>query len=156
MPSRWDYLFETKPIPLIDHLLEEVSKLLVKDLGNWPPPVQEVDLDTGGTFAPLFLEPSARPAPAVYAEALRLSHWELAREFDAYDDYMRNKRYLERGLAPTDRLSLLFLNRWLVEQMLGLGESTEGRVNRPMMRQILSKVEARLRQAPPSPSGLLF
>jgi hypothetical protein len=156
MPSRWDYLLETKPIPIMDQLLEEVARLLTKDLSQWPPPVEEIDLDTGGTFAPIFLEHPPRPSPAVYSEALRLSQWELAREFDAYDDYMRNKRYLERGLAPTDRLILLFLNRWLVEQMLGLGESTEGRVKRPMMRQILDKVEARLRQAQPPPSGLLL
>ena len=156
MPSRWDYLLETKPIPIMDQLLEEVARLLTKDLSQWPPPVEEIDLDTGGTFAPIFLEHPPRPSPAVYSEALRLSQWELAREFDAYDDYMRNKRYLERGLAPTDRLALLFLNRWLVEQMLGLGESTEGRVKRPMMRQILGKVEARLRQVQPPPSGLLL
>ena len=156
MPSRWDYLLETKPIPVLDQLLEEVSKLLAKDLAQWPPPVQELDLDIGGTFAPLFLERPPRPSPAVYDEALRLSRWELEREFDAYDDYMRNKRYLERGLAPTDRLALLFLNRWLVEQMLGLGEATEGRVKRPHMRQILDKVEAKLRLVQPPPSGLIL
>lgn len=156
MPSRWDFLLETKPIPLMDHLLEEVAKLLTKDLSKWPPPVQEVDLDIGGTFAPLLLEHPPRPALAVYSEALRLSRWELAREFDAYDDYMRNKRYLERGLAPTDRLALLFLNRWLVEQMLGLGEATEGRVKRQMMQRILDKVEARLRLVQPPPSGLIL
>jgi hypothetical protein len=156
MPSRWDHLFEARPVPMLDHLLEEVAKLLAKDLSKWPPPVQEIDLDIGGTFAPLFLEPTPKPAQAVYDEALRLSRWELAREFEAYDDYMRNKRYLERGLAPTDRLALLFLNRWLVEQMLGLGEATEGRVKRPMMSQILDKVEARLRLVQPPPSGLIL
>ena len=52
---------------------------------------------------------------------------------------MRNKRYLEHGLAPTDRLALLFLNRWLVEQMLGLGEATEGRVNRRLDVQCLDR-----------------
>ncbi len=155
MPSRWDHLFEAKPVPILDQLQEEVARLLVKDLGRWPPPVQELDLDVGGPFAPLFLEPSPRPSQTVYEEALRLSRWELAREFDAYDDYMRNKRYLERGLAPADRLKLLLLNRWLVEQMLGLGEATEGRVTRPLMRQILEKVEAKMRLVQPPPSDLL-
>jgi hypothetical protein len=130
----------------MDHLLEEVAKLLAKDLQQWPPPVQEIDLDVGGPFASLFTEPPPRPARAVYDEALRLSRWELARELEAYDDYMRNKRYLERGLVPTDRLVLLFLNRWLVEHMLGLGEATEGRVNRRLMLQCLDRLEARLRQ----------
>ncbi|MFL5346923.1 MAG: hypothetical protein ACJ8AT_19240 [Hyalangium sp.] len=156
MPSRWDHLIEVKTVGVLEHLLEEVAKLVAKDLSAWPPPVQEIDLDVGGTFAPLFLEPTPRPSQAVYEEALRLSRWELAREFDAYDDYMRNKRYLERGLAPTDRLALLFLNRWLVEQMLGLGEATQSRVKRPMMGQILDKVEARLRQVQSPPSGLLL
>ena len=146
MASRWDYLFETKPIPMMDHLLEEVAKLLAKDLQQWPPPVQEVDLEVGGQFAPLFTEPSPRPAEAVYDEALRLSRWELEREHGAYDDYMRNKRYLERGLAPTDRLPLLLLNRWLVDQMLGLGEATEGRVNRRLMLQCLERLESRRRR----------
>ena len=145
MASRWDYLFEAKPIPMMDHLLEEVAKLLAKDLEHWPPPVQELDLDAGGQFAPLFMEPPPKPAPRVYAEAIRLASWDLSREFDAYDDYMRNNRYLERGLAPTDRLPMLFLSRWLVEQMLGLSESTEGRVTRKLMQQCLDRLEARLR-----------
>jgi hypothetical protein len=145
MPSRWDYLFETRPVPLIDHLLEEVAKLLAKDLDRWPPPVQELDLELGARFTPMLTGEVPRPARAVYTEALRLSRWELEREFDAYDDYMRNKRYLERGLAPTDRTTLLFLNRWLVDQLLGLGEATEGRVNRKRMLQCLERLEARLR-----------
>ncbi|ATB27844.1 hypothetical protein [Melittangium boletus] len=145
MASRWDYLFETKPVPMMDHLLEEVAKLLAKDLQQWPPPVQEIDLDVGGQFAPLFTEPTPRPAEAVYDEALRLTRWELERELEAYDDYMRNKRYQARGLAPTDRLPLLLLNRWLVDQMLGLGEATEGRVNRRLMLKCLERLEARRR-----------
>lgn len=149
MPSRWDHLIEVKTVGVLEHLQEEVAKLVAKDLSTWPPPVQELDLDVGGTFAPLFLEPTPRPSQAVYTEALKLSRWELAREFDAYDEYMRNKRYLEQGLAPTDRLTLLFLNRWLVEQMLGLGEATQGRVKRPAMSQILDKVEERLRRVQP-------
>jgi hypothetical protein len=146
MASRWDHLFESKPIPLMDHLLEEVARLLAKDLERWPPPVEEIDLDTGGTFAPLFTEPRPPPSRPVYDEAMRLARWELAREFDAYDEYMRNKRYLERGLVPDDRLPLLFLSRWLVEQMLGLGEATEGRVTRALMRQCLDRLEARQRR----------
>src|SRR3712207_4925199 len=100
MASRWDYLFEKKPIPMMDHLLEEVAKLLAKDLEKWPPPVQELDLDAGGQFAPLFTGPTPRTSPQAYTEALRLARWDLTREFDAYDDYMRNSRVLERGLTP--------------------------------------------------------
>ena len=145
MPSRWDHLFDLKPVTLLDHLLEEVARLLAKDLQQWPPPVQELDLDTGGNFASLFTEPRPRPAPAVYTEALRLTRWELAHEAEAYDEYMRNKRYLERGLGPDDRLPLLFLSRWLTEQMMGLCEATEGRVKRKHLRECLDRLEAKLR-----------
>jgi len=145
MASRWDYLFEAKPIPMMDHLLEEVAKLLAKDLERWPPPVQELDLELGGQFATLLTEPTPKPSWKVYVEALRLARWDLTREFDAYDDYMRNNRYLERGLAPTDRTAMLFLSRWVVEQMLGLGESTGGRVTRMLMQQCLDRLEARMR-----------
>lgn len=149
MPSRWDHLFDLKPVALLDHLLEEVARLLAKDLQQWPPPVQELDLDTGGGFAPLFTEASRRPAPAVYTEALRLARWELTHEAEAYDEYMRNKRYLERGLGPEDRMPLLFLGRWLTEQMTGLGEATEGRVKRKHMLECLERLESKLRLVQP-------
>ncbi|MFB1481311.1 hypothetical protein [Corallococcus sp. RDP092CA] len=144
MPSRWDHLFDLKPVALVDHLLDEVARLLAKDLASWPPPVQDLEPATLGEFTALFQEATRRPAPAVYAEALRLAKWDLAREFDAFDDYVRNKRYLERGLAPDDRVPLLFLTRWLTEQMLGLGEATQGRIKRPLMRECLDRLEARL------------
>ncbi|MFP2897115.1 hypothetical protein [Corallococcus sp. 4LFB] len=144
MPSRWDHLFDLKPVTLVDHLLEEVARLLAKDLESWPPPVQDLDPATLGEFAPLFQEATRRPDAAVYTEALRLARWDLAREFDAFDDYVRNKRYLERGLTAEDRVPLLFLTRWLTEQMLGLGEATQGRIKRPLMRDCLDRLEARL------------
>lgn len=146
LPSRWDLLLETKPVPLMDQLLEEVARLLAKDLDRWPLPVQEVDLDIGGQFAPLLTGEAPRPGPAVYTQALRLTRWELAREHEAYDEYMRNRRYLEHGLAPADRTALLLINRWLTEQMLGLGEATEGRVTRRLMQQCLDRLEARLQR----------
>ncbi|HZH02453.1 MAG TPA: hypothetical protein VEY30_01635, partial [Myxococcaceae bacterium] len=71
--------------------------------------------------------------------------WELARELDAYDEYFRNRRWEERGLPLDARTSLLFLSRWLVEQMLALGEATGGRVNRPTMKQCLERIERRFR-----------
>ncbi|MBN8226368.1 hypothetical protein JYK02_02475 [Corallococcus macrosporus] len=144
MPSRWDHLFDLKPVALVDHLLDEVARLLAKDLASWPPPVQDLDPATLGEFAPLFQEATRRPEPAVYTEALRLAKWDLAREFDAFDDYVRNKRYLEHGLNAGDRVPLLFLTRWLTEQMLGLGEATQGRIKRRLMRDCLERLEARL------------
>lgn len=142
MPSRWDFLLETKPVPLMDHLLEEVAKLVARELSRWPQ-IGELDPSAGGEFSAL-LDPGRPPPGApVYREAFRLAHWELTREFAAYDEYMRNRRWLERGLSPDDRQPLLFLSRYLVEQMLALGESTDGRVDRRRMLECLERIERR-------------
>lgn len=144
MASRWDHLFEQKPIPLIDHLVEEVARLLARDLGQWPPPIQEFDPSAGANFAELLAPEYPRPQAAAYQEALKLARWNLTHDLDAYDDYMRNHRWAERGLPPTARTELLFLSRWLEEQMHGLSEATEGRVKRKQMLEILDRVERKL------------
>jgi hypothetical protein len=144
MPSRWDLLLEQKPVALIDHLLEEAAKLIAADYQRWPLPVQEIDLASAKELASLLLPDAQRPSPEVYREAVKLAQWDLGREVDAYDDYMRNRRYLALGLTEVDRPRLLLLSRWLVEQLLGLGEATEGRVNRARMRVVLEGVARRL------------
>ncbi len=147
MASRWEQFLELekKPIPLIDHLLDEVAKLLAKDLETWPPPVMELDLDTGGRFRELFEPGSRRPEPAVYEEAFRVARWELEREIEVSADYFRNQRWMERGLSPGERTAILFLSAWLVEQLLSLREYTHSRVTRPMLVDCLERTERRWR-----------
>ncbi|MCI0572169.1 MAG: hypothetical protein L0Y66_15545 [Myxococcaceae bacterium] len=145
MPSRWEQLLAAKPVPLLEHFRDEVAKLLATDLERWPPPVQEVDPATIGAFATVLAPDAPAPHPAVYAEAFRLARWQLGRELDAYDDYLRNRRFLAAGVPPSDRPALLFLERWLTEQMHELGEATGGRFNRPLMLECLERTEALLR-----------
>jgi len=141
-PSRWERLLDLKPVRLVDHLMQEVAALLARELEQWPPPIESLDLTLGGEFASLFEEGSRRPSPSAYEEALRLAALELSREHEAFDEYVRNKRYLERGVAPGERQSMLFLCRWLVEQLLGLGEATDGRVKRQQMLSVLERLRA--------------
>ena len=78
----------------------------------------------------------------MFREALRLARWDLEREHAAYDDYVRNRRYLERGLTEADRPALLFVSRWVLEQLLALADATGGRVKRPALtRKVLDGVE---------------
>ena len=147
--DRWTRLLESKPIPIAEHLREEVGKLLAQDLSGWPPPITELDPVLGARFAPL-LEPGYPcPSPAVYAEAFKLARWELLREIEAGDDYLRNRRYQERGLSEPDKLPLLFLSRWLTEQLLGLAEATEGRLKRTDLLDCLDRVARHLPTSPP-------
>ena len=143
-PSRWDLILEQKPIPVIEHLLEEASRLFAKDLAVWPPEVSEFDPQTGQHLERLLAERPARPDPAVYAEAFRLVRWDLSRDFAATDDYWRNQRHLEAGLTAADKPMILFLSRFITEQLLALGEATEGRVTRARMLDALSRIERHL------------
>ena len=147
MASRWELLLEQKPIPLIDHLLEEVAKLLVKDLQGWPPPIEELDLETGGRFAPLLLPDAQRPDARVFAEAFTVARWELERELDASADYFRNRRWMALGLPEDARYPILFISRWLVEQLLSLREYTQSRVTRPQLVDCLERTQRRLQPA---------
>lgn len=147
MNDRWDALLASKPVSLVDHLLEEVARVIARDLSQWPPPVGEWDPRTGAAFAPLFEPDAPLPHPAIYPEAQKLACLSLGRELDAYDAYLRNRRYQEAGLPERDRTALLFLVRWLEEQMLALAEATGGRIKRPALVQCLQRAEALRRQA---------
>lgn len=146
MSTRWDALFETRPVSLIAHALEEVAKAITRDLAQWPPPIAEFDLLTQGKFGTLFAPDAPVPHPAIVDEAFRLAHWSLSREVDAYDDYLRNRRYLEKGIPESDRLALLFLVRWIEEQLLALGEATEGRIRRPDLLRCLERARTLVRE----------
>jgi hypothetical protein len=140
-PTRWDLILEQKPVPILEHLLEHASRLFAKDLGVWPPEVSEFDPQTGQPLARLLAERPERPGKAVYAEAFRLTRWDLARDMAATDDYWRNQRHLELGLGTADKPIILFLSRFITEQLLALGEATEGRVTRSLMLDALTRIE---------------
>lgn len=145
MSGRWEHLLDQKPKPLAQHVLDEVSKLVAADLAKWPLPVADLDPETGRKFEPLLRADSKRPAPALFEECFRLAAWELNRYVEAIDDYMRNRRYLEKGLSEEDRLALLFVTRWLVEKLLALKEEAEGRFSRQELIGCLEDVGRRFR-----------
>jgi len=146
-PHRWEALLSAKPVPLVEHLLEEVSKLLSKELGAWPPPIESLDEQTGKRFGSIFSGESARPSISAYQQAFRLARWELARDFEAGHDYMRNQRWLEKGLTAADRVPLLCLSQWLVERMLALREETQGRISRQQLIDCLDRTWTRFGSA---------
>jgi hypothetical protein len=147
-PTKWDLILGQRPVPLVDHLLEEVSRLFAKDLGAWPPGIDAFDAATGAKVAQLLENSPGRPDVKLYAEAFRLTRLDLSREMDAYDDYLRNQRWLEAGLEVKDKAMLLFISRFIAEQLLGLGESTQGRVNRAKLLEVLEKTRRAFFAAP--------
>lgn len=148
MPSRWDHLFDLKPVPLVEHVLDEVSKLVAKDLSGWPLQVEEFHSAADAErFRPL-LEPAApRPDDKVFTIALRLARLELLREYEQIDAFMRNERWREFTPPGYGYDAMIFISRFLVEQMLALGEATQGRIKRPQLVECLLRAEHRLKAA---------
>lgn len=142
--SRWDAVLERKPVPLLEHLIEEASKGLSGELGQWPLAITELDFRMGEELRPLLQADFPRPSAAVFHQSFRLARWDLLREFAAYDDYVRNGRWLAEGLGPADKPALLFISRWLVEQALDLSESSGGRVKRSHLVDLLDRTRRRL------------
>jgi hypothetical protein len=138
--NRWERLLEQKPVPLRAHLLDEVAQSLAREWRSWPLPVAEVDRSTAGAHLELLSGRVPRPPPEVYAEALQLTRWDIERAHQATDDYFRNQRYRAAGVVDADKPALLLLNRWLLEQLLSLGEATEGRLKRSDLAAVLERL----------------
>lgn len=147
--SRWNRLLETKPLSLIDHLLTEMAKLIAQDLSTWPLPIQELDPALSACYREVIAAES-RPADGVFAEAFRLTRWELKREVDAIDEYMRNLRWMSFGLSSRDKAPILFVARWLLEQYLSLLESTNSRITRVDLLECLERTQRFFTQLIPS------
>ena len=144
MSDRWERILDQKPVSLQEHLLDEAAKLLLVELRQWPLPIQEIDEHTGAGIAELLAPDAPRPSPAVLAVALKLTRWDLDREHDAYDDFMRNRRYQESGITDRERPVLLLVSRWLLEQLSALSDATEGRVDRHAQLRLVDRLEAGL------------
>jgi len=142
--DRWERILEQKPVSLQEHLLDEAAKLLLVELRQWPLPIQEVDQDTGAGIAELLAPDAPPPSPAVLAVALKLSRWDLEREHEAYDDFMRNRRYQEAGITDRERPLLLLVSRWVLEQLSALSDATEGRIDRHALLRLVDRLESGL------------
>jgi hypothetical protein len=132
-------VLEQKPRPIQEHLADEIAELFAQDLHTWPPPFEELD----PALRALLEDRAEAPPPVLYAEAFRLAAFDLERELEAVDDYYRNRRYLEAGLANEDRGLLQLVSRFLVEQLLALGEATQGRFKRPQLLEVLARTRRR-------------
>jgi hypothetical protein len=146
--SKWDHVLDQKPRPLEDHLLDEMAKRLTKELAAFPPPIEGLEGPEAARFEVLFEEPRTRPSDDVYRLAFRLARWELVRDIEAVAHFMRNGHYKPVAERPRDYLAMLFISRWLLEQMLALREAVQAKVSRERLVECLEQTERLLLKDP--------
>lgn len=118
-----------------------MGKLFAAELSVWPPKIENFDEVSGAALTLMLAQTPDRPDVAVFEQAFHLTRLDLSRAFDAQSDYLRNQRWLEAGLTAKDKPMVLFLSRFMVEQLLSLGEATHGRVSRPRLLTVLAHTE---------------
>lgn len=143
MSNRWDRILDLKRVTLVDQMMTETAKILWEDLGTWPPPLQEIEAAGAREFAALLAPNSAVPKRNVYLEGIRLSRLDLQREFEAFDEYVRNRKWLDASLDDTDKPAILFIASYLTESLLGLAEVTQGRVKRKDLVLALDRLQVK-------------
>lgn len=145
MASRWDFIHDLKPVSLSEHLVEEVSKLLCKDLGAWPPEIESWEASRDeARFRKLFEPGAKRPDDKVFTVSFRLARLELLREYEQIDEFMRNERWRDFAEPGYDYEAMIFLSKYMTEEMLGIAEMTQGRIKRVQLVDCLLRAERKL------------
>lgn len=142
--SKWDALLEQKPVPIIDKLVEDLAKLFAAELSAWPPRIEALSEESPRAFP--FDPETPAPTPIEWRESFRLVRFELERNLEAFDDYVRNRRWQAAEIPDARKPVLLFLTQLVLEHLLALGEATEGRINRKRMLDVAERVERALQQ----------
>lgn len=146
--GRYDWLYELKPVPIREKVIEEIARHVAGELRGWPPPVEEwLSEAERARFAPLYEEPS-RPGDPLLRYAFRMVRLELEREYEAIDFEMRNERWREHGATERDRDSMHLLVRWLTDVMLAVRERSEQRLSRGDLVEVVERIEREV--APPA------
>lgn len=144
--SRWDWLEGVKAESPSRVAVRELCKLMVKELGAWPPELSWGESQVSTNGQELFDEqaPQQLPSPTAIAEASKRLRWEFERNMEASDYYLRN-RLLEKACeGRKDYLASEFLFEYLREGFFELMERTEGRIRRADILEGLDELEVLL------------
>ncbi len=144
----YEWMYELRPIPIKEKVLEQVVEHVLKDLERWPPPVIDwLDENSTARFAPLYQEPR-RPPQALWRRALQLVRWEMQREFDAIDETMRNERWRDDDTHAQAHPALLLIWQWLTEVLLAVREHSKQSITRADLVRVVDMLEPTLVRYP--------
>ncbi len=144
----YEWLYELRPVPIKEKVIEEVARHILRDLERWPPPVEAWQDDASAArFEPLYEDPR-RPPPALWRRALQLVRWEMEHEYEAIDDTMRNERWREDGGGEQAHMALLLIWRWLTEVLLAVREHSRQALTRADLIEVIDRIEPHLAPDP--------
>jgi len=142
--GRHDWLYELRPVPIREKVVEELGRHLAGELATWPPPVEDWLSETErARFAPLYADPK-RPASWVYRYAFHLVRLELAREYEAIDWEMRNEAWRAHVGTAGEMEAVHLLVRWLMDVLLAVKERTGQGLSREDLGKVVDEVERRV------------
>ncbi|MHB8417571.1 MAG: hypothetical protein ACYDCL_05820 [Myxococcales bacterium] len=144
MPSRWDHLYEAKPRPIGDFLLDELAAELERDIRAFPPPISEWQDEAERARFERASAAGRRPSEQAVRTAIWLTQADLRRELEVVDQFMRGGGLDERLGSEVDRDLCRFLWRFLEDKVLAFAEATQSRFSRAELAEALARLEKRL------------
>jgi len=142
--GRWDYLYDVKPRPIGDYLLDELAKKLERDIREFPPGVEVWEDPVAQARYEQLLASGARPSDLAVQTAIWLARSDLLREFDAVDQFMRQGGLDERLSSAEDRELCHFVWQFLVDECLAFSEACRSRFKHAELADALLRLEKRL------------
>ena len=146
MPKNpYEWLYERQRQPLKEYVLDEVSKRLAQTAQEFPPAIEEWERDAQRQrFEPLLARARGRPREEVLRCALKLYRWELRRDHDAIDHYMRGGHHAALGLSSDELETAIFLWQNWYEQTLAFKEYVQEKFLWSELAALAERLEARL------------
>ena len=145
--GQYDWLYELRPIPIKQELLQQLAKQLAEELRAWPPALDEWARPED---AARYERAAAAPPPpqALLRYAFKIARLDLQREFEAIDAEMRNERWRAHAAPGPEYEQLQLLIQWLVHVLLMIQERVESALTRRDLVHALDLVEARVAPSP--------
>lgn len=141
----YEWLYQSESQPLKSFVLDEVAKLLAAAVESFPPIIEEWERpEMRERFEPLLARVRGRPSDASVKIALRLYRWELEREVEAIDAWMRGEHWRETGAGPEDLELALFLWHFWVDQTFAFKEFAQGKFAQHELLGLADRLDTRL------------
>ena len=141
----YEWLYEREKQPLKEYVLDEVAKHLSRAVEAFPPSIEEWENEELRTrYAPLLATVTQRPRVGVVRVALRLYRWELERDVEAIDHYMRNQHWAAEELSPIELEVATFLWQYWLDQTLAFKEYVQEKFRWRELLGLADRMQVRL------------